>query len=98
VGCDACACLPARPPRPPACPLVGRCHTKLCMDHVPFLPAELLDYGADCKEQAKSSLREIRTLKVAGVALQGGHGLPPVLPHSPPASPGGDMGMGMSPF
>lgn len=59
---------------------------------------ELLDYGADCKEQAKSSLREIRTLKVAGVALQGGHDLPPVLPHSPPASPGGDMGMGMSPF
>ncbi|KAL4446289.1 hypothetical protein ABPG77_003096 [Micractinium sp. CCAP 211/92] len=55
----------------------------------------LLDFGAGSKEQAKSSLREIRTLKAMGGG-RGGAGLTPVRPDSPPASPGSDMA-GLSP-
>lgn len=55
----------------------------------------LLDYGAGSREQAKSALREIRTLQAAGGG--GRAGLTPVRPDSPPASPGSDMA-GMSPY
>lgn len=66
----------------------------------------LLDFGAGSKEAAKSSLREIRTLKAAGVVPRGpppaggvgGGGLTPVRPDSPPDSPGSDMMAGMSPY
>ena len=58
----------------------------------------LLDFGAGSKEAAKSSLREIRTLKAAGVAPRGPAGLTPVRPDSPPDSPGSDMMAGMSPY
>lgn len=51
----------------------------------------LLDFGAGSKEQAKSSLREIRMLMAAGVGPRSGPGLTPVRPDSPPASPGSDM-------
>ncbi|PSC70628.1 anaphase-promoting complex subunit 8-like [Micractinium conductrix] len=57
----------------------------------------LLDFGAGSKEQAKSALREIRTLKASGGAAQGCGTLTPVRPDSPPASPGSDMA-GASPY